>query len=160
MKIEISQSTGVVRVLDPRIFREDRRAWCRALADHAAGCRDVRSVRLDLDAAACEIRFVAEPSAHAMAGVLAASIRAADAPRSCRLSARRGWFARRSPEPLAWSCLTAFPEETSASIWASRVREPGVIEIEHSSLWGSRTRSRAAGRRHTVPISDTELMPG
>jgi len=96
LKIEISQSAGVVRVLDPRIFREDRRAWCRALVDHAAGCRDVRSVRLDLETAACEIQFLAQPSAHAMAGVLAASLRAADVPNSSRLPARQGWFAPRS----------------------------------------------------------------
>src|SRR4051812_42118155 len=77
-KIEISPADGVIRVLDPRIFREDRRGWCRSLADSAAGSPAVRSLRIDLEAAACEVRFVAELSAHDMAGVLAASMRAAD----------------------------------------------------------------------------------
>ena len=90
LKIEISQSAGVIRVLDPRIFREDRRGWCRALADSAAGGRDVRSVRLDLETAAYEIQFVAQPSAHVMAGVLAESMRAADAPRPSRLALSPG----------------------------------------------------------------------
>src|SRR5271165_5679531 len=72
MKIEISQSAGMVRVLDPRIFRGQRRDWCRALADSAAGCPEVQAVRLDLEMAVCEIQFVAQSSAHSMAGVLAA----------------------------------------------------------------------------------------
>ena len=63
-----------------------------------------------------------------------------------RIAPRRGWFTRRLPEPLAWTCLTAFRGETSASIWASRVRKSGVIEIEHPTLCGSQIdRTRLVG---------------
>jgi uncharacterized protein len=137
LKIEISQSAGTVRVSDPRLFRDDRREWCRALADSASTGRDVRAVRLNLETAACEIQFVAQASAHVMASVLAESMRAADQPRRSNSPYRRGWFTRRSPEPLAWTYLAAFPGEASASIWATRFAEPGLIEIDHSSLPGS-----------------------
>jgi len=138
LKIEISQSAGVVRVRDPRIFHEERRAWCRELAESMTGCPEVRAVCLNLETAAFEIRFLAQPSAHFMAGVLAASMRAADSPTSGGSPAGRGWFTRRSSEPLAWTCLVALPGVRTASIWASRVSEPGLIEIEHACLCGSK----------------------
>jgi uncharacterized membrane protein YbaN (DUF454 family) len=134
MKIEINPDAGMIRIEDSRLFRDDRRGWCRELADFAAGSGDVRWVSLDLQTASCEIRFLAAPSAHDMAGLLAASMRAADASSSGRSFIPRGWFARRPRKPQDWTSLTAFPGGESASIWTSCERCPGLIEIEHPSL--------------------------
>lgn len=137
-KIELSQSAGLIRVLDPRIFRADRRQWCHTVAETAASRQGVRAVRVDLETATCEIQFASAPLAHTMADVLAASMRAADESSPGPCVSRRSWFNWRSPEPETWSSLTAFPRASHASIWKTRLREPGLIEIDHGSMSGSR----------------------
>jgi len=134
-KIEINERAGLIRVVDSRVFRPERREWCRALAEAAVARRGVEAVGLDLVTATCEIRFVVEVSqpalsARAMADVFAevmgephASIDGPDRPR------RRS--SRRSP---GWTSLTAFAGETTASIWeADRPRE-GSIRLRHQAF--------------------------
>ena len=139
-KIEILESAGVVRVRDPRLFRQERRGWCRILAEAAICHPRVRAVQLDLEAAVCEIQFddgPAAPSAIAMAEVLAASIRQADGsavPLSCPPKPRKprtGWWSRKSQD---WTHLAAFPRNPSCSIWEARIKVPGLIELGHEAL--------------------------
>ena len=113
LKIEINERAGLIRVVDSRVFRPERREWCRALAEAAVARRGVEAVSLDLVTATCEIQFAVgisqpAPSARAMADVFAevmgethASIDGPEKPR------RRS--SRRSP---GWTSLTAFAGET------------------------------------------------
>ncbi len=143
VKIEFSESAGLIRVVDPRIFRADRRGWCSTLAESAASRQGVRAVRLDLETATCEIQFTSGPMAPAMAEVLAASMHVANQSSTNPRGSQRSWFSWLSPQPESWSFLTAFPGENQPSIWKTRLRQPGLIEIDHASLSGSRAdRSR------------------
>jgi len=139
VKIEFSQSAGLIRVVDPRIFRDNRRSWCFTLAVAAVSRRGVRAVRLDLETSTCEIQFTSGPMATAMAKVLAASIRVANQSSTNPRFSRRSWFSWPSPQPERWSLLTSFPGESRPSIWKTWVKEPGLIEFDHESLVGSRT---------------------
>jgi len=157
VRIEFSESAGLIRVVDPRIFRDDRRGWCSGMAEAAASRQGVRAVRLDLETATCEIQFTSGPKAPAMADVLAASMRVANQLSTKPHGSRRSWFSWRSPQPESWSLLTAFPGEGQPSIWKTRLRQPGLIEIDHVSLSGSRAdRLRLVGglqARAIEPIS-------
>lgn len=137
VKIEFSESAGRIRVVDPRIFRADRRDWCSTLAEAAATRPEVQVVRLDVDSATCEIRFTPGAAGPAMADVLASSMRVANQSSTNPRDSRRPWFSWRSPQPESWSVLTAFPGESFPSIWKTRVREPGLMEFDHPSLGGS-----------------------
>ncbi len=143
VKIEFSQSTGLIRVVDSRIIRADRRSWCCAVAQAAACRQGVQSVRLNLETATCEIQFTPGPSASTMADVFAASMNQASAAGTSLQPARRSWFKRSSPRPESWSVLAAFAAESQPSIWKARLKETGLIEIDHESFSGSRrVRSR------------------
>jgi uncharacterized membrane protein YbaN (DUF454 family) len=156
VKIEFSQSAGLIRVVDPRIFRADRRGWCSSLAESAASRQGVQAVRLDLETATCEIQFKSGPLAPAMADVLATSMRLANQSSLSPRGSRRSWFSWCTPQPESWSFLTAFPGENQPSIWKTRLREPGLIEIDHVSLSGSRAdRSRLVDgmQAHAIGLS-------
>jgi len=160
VKIEFSQSAGLIRVVDPRIFRTDRRGWCSTVAEAAASRQGVRAVRLDLETATCEIQFTSGPMAPAMADVLAASMRVANQSSTNPRGSRRSWFSWRSPQPESWSLLTAFPGESHPSIWKTRLREPGLMEIDHESLSGSRAdRSRLVDglQTHAIGLSSCRV---
>ncbi len=78
-----------------------------------------------------------------MADVLADSMRTANESSAVPGVSRRSWFSWRSPQPETWSLLTAYPGENCPSIWKTRIKEPGLVEIEHPLFSGSRrTRSR------------------
>src|SRR5271166_3488102 len=98
VKIEISQSAGLIRVVDARIFRDDRRGWCSRMAEAAASRQGVQAVRLDLETATCEIQFMSGPRAPAMADVLAASMRVANQSSTNPRGSRRSWFSWRPPQ--------------------------------------------------------------
>ena len=148
VKIELSPSDGLIRVVDPRIFGTHRRAWCLALAEAAASCPDVRAIRLDLETATCEIRFASGPGAGAaaMADVLAASMRTANEASAVATVSRRSWFSWWSTRPQTWSLLSAYPGEKIPSVWKMHVKEPGLVEIEHECLNASRSLRSRVGR--------------
>ena len=84
--IEIDEVGRRIKVHDPRLFRSDRRRWCRTLAEAAASRPGVHSVRLDLNTASFEMQFEEASSvpesafpASAMADLFADSMREADA---------------------------------------------------------------------------------
>ncbi len=160
VKIEFSQRGRLIRVVDPRIFRVDRRGWCSTVAEAAACRQGVRAVRLDVETATCEIQFTSGPMAPAMADVLAASMRMANQSSTSPRGSRRSWFSWRSPQPESWSLLTAFPGENCPSIWKTRLKEPGLIEIDHESLSGSRAdRSRLVNglQAHAIGLSSCRV---
>jgi uncharacterized membrane protein YbaN (DUF454 family) len=145
VKIEFNQSAGLIRVVDPRLFHVGRRGWCSKVAEAAVIRQEVRAVRLDLEKSTCEIQFHSGPMASAMADVLATALRMANQSSANTRGLRRSWFAWRSPQPESWSLLTAFPGagKSRPSIWKMRLKEPGLIEIGHDSLCGSKAdRSR------------------
>jgi uncharacterized membrane protein YbaN (DUF454 family) len=144
LNIEISEGSGLIRVVDSRLFRADRRDWCRSLAEAAATRRGVHAVSLDLETATCEIQFAVgrsapAPSARSMADVFAAAMGEANAsnvgPETPRGRSSR-WLSRR---PQAWSSLTAFAGEGTASVWEADLPEPGSIRIRHQVFLNQRT---------------------
>jgi uncharacterized membrane protein YbaN (DUF454 family) len=160
VKIEFSQSAGLIRVVDPRLFSTDRRGWCLTVAEAAASRQGVQAVRLDLKTATCEIQFTSGPMAPAMADVLAASMRVANQSSTSPRGSRQSWLSWRSPPPESWSLLTAFPGESHASIWKTRLREPGLVEINHASLSGFRAhRSRLVNglQAHAIGLSSCRV---
>src|SRR5271166_5754061 len=92
VKIEFSQSAGLIRVVDPRIFRADRRGWCTTLAEAATSRQGVQAVRLDLRTATCEIQFTSGPMATAMADVFAASMSVANQSSTNQRGSGRSWY--------------------------------------------------------------------
>ena len=160
VKIEINQSAGLIRVVDPRIFRADRRGWCTTVAEAAASRQGVRTVRLNLETATCEIQFHSGPMAPAMAEVLAASLRVADQASTTPSGPRRSWFSRRSPRPRSGASSPPFPgpgkppfalENAAQRAWPDRDR-PCVLE------W-SQGRSITAGGRFADPRDRARFVP-
>ena len=161
-KIEFNPSAGLIRVVDPRIFRADRRGWCSAVAAAAAGRQGVRAVRLDLDTASCEIQFHAGPLAAAMADVLAGSLsRGRPVQRNCRRIAAFMVLAavvatRDLESPYRLSRRRGRPaldlENTAQRAWAGGDRPRG-------SEWFP-GRSITACRRFTGPGRGAGIVPG
>jgi uncharacterized membrane protein YbaN (DUF454 family) len=113
--IEIDEVSRLIRVHDPRLFRSDRRRWCRKLVEAAASRHGVHSVRLDLNTASFEVQFAAEPSlslsaslTSAMAHVFADAMSEADASILIDTPKEPAGHVSTSPQE-DWSSLTAFP---------------------------------------------------
>jgi uncharacterized membrane protein YbaN (DUF454 family) len=115
-RIEIDEVGRLIKVHDPRLFRDDRRPWCRKLVEAAVSRPGVHSVRLDLNEASFEMQFAALPSASvpalptsAMAEVFADAMSEADASIMIGTPNENTKISSRSRRHEEWSRLTAFP---------------------------------------------------
>lgn len=134
-KIEIADRAGLLRVVDSRIFRTDRREWCRSMAEAAVRQNGVDSASLDLEAATCEIQFslrpsIPAPTKRAMADAFAAALLEANA--SITASEKPG--RRSSRSPTTWIYLSAFASEEAPSIWEADRTDEGRVRLRHQAL--------------------------
>ena len=118
------EAAGVFRVADPRVFRAEGRAFCRAWVAAALAEPGVRTATVDLATATASIEF--EPgstSASAMAGTFAAAVRRALASPARPPSRRPDWVALAgfaAPAPSPW-------EVTRRSASRVHLRPPGDL---------------------------------
>jgi uncharacterized membrane protein YbaN (DUF454 family) len=105
----------LIKVHDPRLFRDDRRPWCRKLVEAAVSRPGVQSVRLDLNEASFEMQFAAVPSvpesaspSSSMAKVFADAMSEADVSIMIGMSNENAEISSRSWRHEEWSLLTAF----------------------------------------------------
>ncbi len=113
-RIEIDEVGRLIKVHDPRLFRADRRQWCRKLVEAAARRPGVDLVRLDLNSASFEMQFAAVPSVSAspvreMADVFADAMSEADTMIMIDASNETAEMSARSSRHEEWTSLTAFP---------------------------------------------------
>jgi uncharacterized membrane protein YbaN (DUF454 family) len=147
LDIEIDERAGVVRIYDPRVFHDRRRAFCRRLVEVAAGQPGFQEAEIDLATSCCRLTFDRRSAtARTMADAATAAIRQAAASPS---GAAR-WLRWR---PLApWSTLTAFRTDDGVSAWETLEAQPGRIRLRHDALSGDR--SRAAHLAETLAALD------
>jgi uncharacterized membrane protein YbaN (DUF454 family) len=114
-RIEIDEAGRLIKVHDPRLFRADRRCWCRRLVEAAASRPGVLSVRLDLHTASFEVQFATVPSVtvttsptSAMADIFADAMSEANASHMTDERDENEYVSWSVPRE-DWSCLTAFP---------------------------------------------------
>ncbi|QEH34740.1 Inner membrane protein YbaN [Aquisphaera giovannonii] len=128
--IDIDIDSATIRVVDPRVFRDGRRDWCRALAEIAAARPGVCSAGIDLSDGSCAIGFAAGTTAAAMADAFAASMKAAGAGTEDRPAHGPGWPFRRASHP--WTLVVALADqpERPPATWAARMKDPEVLLID------------------------------
>jgi uncharacterized membrane protein YbaN (DUF454 family) len=122
----VSERDGAVVMREPRLFRPGREAFCRRLADAAAGQKDVRSVHVCLASGTCRLEFEAgRATASEMAGRFAAAVHQAipEGPGGSGPARRPGWVA-----------LTVFPSGDSASVWETAREARGELRLRNPIL--------------------------
>ncbi len=156
LDIEIDEQEGVVRIYDPRVFHDRRRAFCRRLVEVAAAQPGFQEAEIDLATSCCRLTFDRRSAtARTMANAATAAIRRAAAPPS----GAAGWIRWRPPAP--WSTLTAYRTADGVSAWETLEAQPGRIRLRHDALSGDR--SRAAHLAETLAaldgIEDCRISP-
>ena len=135
--IEIDGQTGLVRVIDARLFQPARRAYARRLLESLCGHPGVRRAEIDLASSTCRVDFdLVSDSPDVMADVFADAVQTASA------SAGMAPWWKRSPR---WSTLTAYRSFGNISLWETHADQPARVWLFHQGLQGDRaTRSRLA----------------
>ena len=147
LEIEIDESSGTLRVYDPRLFREGRRAFCEGLLRAAAKGMGLRRAAVDLARASCLLEFDAdEPrlTRDALAGRFVEAVREATGIPADEVLPR---FRR----PRAWTGLAAIGHGGVASVWEIAESGPDRLTLRRDSLG----RDRAELGRLADRLADT-----
>ncbi len=130
-QIEIDENAGTLRVNDPRLMSQDRRAFCRRLVEAVVRRPGVSKTLIDLASASCRVEFApGSTSRHTMAGAFAESVQEADA------AALDGDGTPWWQPSTNWVALTAYPLVGQVSLWETVEARPGRIRIRHQGLSG------------------------
>ena len=138
-EVTIVEHEGSIRVRDPRMFRAERRGFCRRLVEQAALESRIRRVEVDLESATVRMDFGALATSQAMALAFAEAIHRAFLERDSYAAGTRKVrvVGLRTGD---WSSLTAFRSDGDLSVWETLELKPGQLRVRHHGLRGDRAR--------------------
>jgi uncharacterized membrane protein YbaN (DUF454 family) len=156
--IECLDGSASLRMRDPRLFAPGREAFCRALLEAAVTQGACRRAEISLELGSCCLDFApGHIDRVQVAERASAAIRAA----TPSLGSRGHYI---GPGEPSWTSLFAFAteEQLRASIWETRLEDPGRLRLRNRSQFGRRVIMRSAGILAMWPgvsVSDCRPSP-